>query len=216
MTLPVDEGVGQLRETLIELGIDKNTLVLFFSDNGASGDFPSGSPGLRGGKGTVYEGGHKVPAIAWWPGKIKAGSESSELLISIDVMPTLLQLAGAPLPERELDGVDISPVILNNKKLETRPLFWASMGNNGSRSEAMRDGKWKLVVQHPKARPGTFENGKVELYDLEKDPKEANDISSVHPERAALMHTKWINWFADTQSTATPQLGGWLEKNKIK
>ncbi|MEM1294844.1 MAG: sulfatase-like hydrolase/transferase, partial [Verrucomicrobiota bacterium] len=64
MTLPIDKGVGQLRNALIELGIEKNTFVLFFSDNGAAGEFPSGSPDLRGSKGSVYEGGHKVPAIA--------------------------------------------------------------------------------------------------------------------------------------------------------
>ena len=71
MTLPIDEGIGQLRETLIELGIEKDTFVFFFSDNGPAGDFPSGSPKLRSGKGSVYEGGHRVPAIAWWPGHIE-------------------------------------------------------------------------------------------------------------------------------------------------
>jgi arylsulfatase A-like enzyme len=214
MTLPVDEGIGQLRETLIELGIEKSTLVLFFSDNGASGDFPSGSPDLRGGKGTVYEGGHKVPAIAWWPGKIDAGSESDEPLISLDVMPTLLKLAGASLPEQKLDGVDLSPVILKKETLEARPLFWASLSNGGARSEAMRDGQWKLVVQHPKARPGTFENEKTELYDLASDPKEQSDISQDHPERVAKMLATLKAWFADTQATATPQPGGWLAKQK--
>ena len=214
MTMPVDEGIGQLRETLIELGIEKNTLVLFFSDNGASGDFPSGSPELRGGKGTVYEGGHKVPAIAWWPGKIEAGAESDEPLISLDVMPTLLKLAGAPAPEKKLDGVDILPVILQSESLKPRPLFWASLSNGGTRSEAMRDGRWKLVVQHPKAKPGTFENEKVELYDLEKDPKEQADVSADHAPRATRMLSELKAWFADTEATATSQPGGWLAKKE--
>ena len=214
MTLPVDDGIVQLREALIELGIEKNTLVLFFSDNGPSGDFPSGSPDLRGGKGSVYEGGHKVPAIAWWPGQIEAGTESDEPLISIDVMPTLLKLAGAGKPERRLDGVDLSPVILKNEPLTSRPLFWASLSNAGGRSEAMRDGPWKLVVQHPQAKPGTFGNEKVELYHLGDDPSERTDLASAQPERTAKMLTQLKAWFAETQATATGQPGGWLAAGK--
>lgn len=212
MTLPIDEGIGDLRRTLIDLGIEKDTFVLFFSDNGPSGDFPSGSPNLRGGKGSVYEGGHKVPAIAWWPGRIKAGAVSDEPLISIDVMPTLLSLAGASLPERALDGVDISRVVLQEDSLSERPLFWASLSNGGARAEAMRSGPWKLTVHHPKAHPGTFENEKVELFHLGDDPKEQTDLSDKNPARAAAMLKELKDWFADTQRTATPQPGGWLQQ----
>jgi arylsulfatase A-like enzyme len=211
MTLPIDDGMGQMRQTLIDLGIEKNTFLLFFSDNGPAGDFPSGSPELRGGKGTVYEGGHKVPAIAWWPGTIQAGAVSDQPLISIDVMPTLLKLAGAELPARPLDGVDISSVLLENATLAPRPLFWASLSNTGRRSEAMRDGFWKLVVNHPKARPGTFENETVELYDLREDPGEKNDLAQQHPEQANKMLSRLKQWYAETQATATRQVGGWLQ-----
>jgi len=209
MTLAIDEGVDQLREALVEMGIDKDTFVLFFSDNGPSGDFPSGSPELRGGKGSVYEGGHKVPAIAWWPGKIEAGSVSDEALISIDVMPTLMKLAEAPELETGLDGVDFSRVILEEGKLKARPLFWASLGNNGSRSEAMRTGDWKLVVHHPKAKPGSFENEKIELFNLKSDPSEKKDLSAQEPERTASLLTQLKKWYAETQEGATPQPGGW-------
>jgi arylsulfatase A len=210
MTLPIDEGIGQLRQVLTELGIDKNTFILFFSDNGPAADLPSGSSNLRGGKGTVYEGGHKVPAIAWWPGKIQPGTVSDEPLISIDVMPTLLSLAGAVRPERPLDGVDFSSVFLRRESLEPRPLFWASLSNNGNRAEAMRDGPWKLVVNHPKAKPGTFQNEKTELYHLRDDPAESNDLSAKQPERVGKMLKQLKVWYADTQQTATPQPGGWL------
>ena len=210
MTLPIDDGVGRLRETLQELGIAENTFVLFFSDNGPSGDFPSGDPSLRGRKGSVYEGGHKVPAIAWWPGKIQPGSVSSETLISIDVMPTLLKLAGAKTPERSLDGVDTSSVLLQQEKLPSRVLFWASLSNRGSRSEAMRDGDWKLVLNHPKAKPGTFENEQIELYHLSADPSEQDDVSARHTDRADRMLKQLKAWYAETQATATPQPGGWL------
>jgi len=209
MTLPVDEGIGQLRKTLHELGIAENTFVLFFSDNGPAGDFPSGSPKLRGGKGSVYEGGHKVPAIAWWPGKIKPNSVSDEPLISIDVMPTLLSLAGVKSPARKLDGVDFSPVILRQESLKPRPLFWASLGNNGRRSEAMRADHWKLVVQHPGAQPGSFENTKLELFNLAEDPSEKTNIADQHPERTQQMLKQLKEWYADTQKTATEQTGGW-------
>ncbi len=215
MTLPIDEGVGQIRRTLEELGIAESTLVLFFSDNGPSRDFPSGSPALRGGKGSVYEGGHKVPCIAWWPGRIAAGTESDVPGITLDVMPTLLGLAGsgdksvASPAERPLDGVDLSPVLFGTGKVLERPLFWASMGNNGSRAEAMRKGPWKLVVNHPKAKPGSFENEQVELYRLDRDPGEKKDLAKTEAGKAAELLTQLKAWYADTQATATPQEGGW-------
>lgn len=213
MTLPVDEGVGQIREFLVESGLDKNTFVLFFSDNGPSRDFPSGSPKWRGGKGSVYEGGHRVPAIAWWPGKIQAGTETDIPAISLDVMPTLLGIAHVEMPKnRPLDGVDLSPVLFQQKRVAERPLFWASLSNNGSRSEAMREGPWKLIVQHPRASPGTFENEKVELYRLDQDPGEKKNLSKAESQRASRMLKQLKDWYQDTQNTATSQPGGWLKQ----
>ena len=211
MTLPIDEGVGQIREKLISLGLDHNTLVLFFSDNGAAAyDFPSGSPELRGNKGSVYEGGHQVPFIAWWPGKIQAGSGSDAPGITLDIMPTLLSLAGVKPPiDRPLDGVDLSPLLLKQQQLPERPLYWASLGNSGQRSEAMREGPWKLVVKHPEARAGSFENEQVELYRLDQDSSEKIDLAGEQPKRTAKMLTRLKNWYADTQRDATPQPGGW-------
>tara|TARA_R110002095_G_scaffold152237_4_gene132254 strand:- start:286797 stop:288146 length:1350 start_codon:yes stop_codon:yes gene_type:complete len=213
MTLPVDKGVGQIREFLEKSGLDKNTFVLFFSDNGPSRDFPSGSPKWRGGKGSVYEGGHRVPAIAWWPGKIEAGTVSDVPAISIDVMPTLLGIAGVKQPkDRPLDGVDLAPVLFEQQTVTERPLFWASLSNRGTRSEAMRQGPWKLVVLHPRAKPGTFENEKLELYRLDQDPSEKNNLLKQEPEQAAKMLKQLKDWYRDTQSTATLQPGGWLSK----
>lgn len=213
MTQPIDEGVGQIREKLISLGIDRKTLLLFFSDNGAAAyDFPSGSSRLRGNKGSVYEGGHKVPFIAWWPDKIKAGSESSAPAITLDIMPTLLSLAGLEPPvDRPLDGVDLSRLLLQGENLNERPLYWASLSNSGNRSEAMRDGPWKLVVKHPQAEKGSFQNEKVELYRLDKDPSEKTDLAVEEPERASAMLTRLKNWYAETQRSATPQRGGWQQ-----
>lgn len=211
MTLPIDEGVGILRKTLSELGIDKNTLILFFSDNGGTREGPSSSPKFRGLKGSVYEGGHRVPAIAWWPGKIPAEKTSDELLISLDIMPTLLSLAGVNHDTLMLDGRDFSPVLLRQESLPRRPLYWASLSNSGNRSEALRDGPWKLVVQHPNAKPGTFQNPQLELYNLESDPGEMTSLIERHPAKAAKMHQQIQQWFNDVTKDATQQPGGWLE-----
>ncbi|MCC9600175.1 sulfatase-like hydrolase/transferase [Stieleria sp. JC731] len=210
MTLPVDEGMDRLYRMLHDLDIAENTFVLFFSDNGPSSDFPSGSPALRGGKGSVYEGGHKVPAIAWWPGKIKPGTSSDQPMISIDVMPTLLEIADVPEPnDRKLDGIDISPVLFRQESLPKRSLYWASLSNNGQRSEAVRDGKWKLVVQHPKAKPGSFENERFELYNLANDPQEAINVADNHQTETTRLAGDLKDWYAEMQATATPQKGGW-------
>jgi arylsulfatase A len=211
MVLPIDEGVGQIRAKLISLGLDRNTLVLFFSDNGASADFPSGSPRWRGRKGSVYEGGHKVPFIAWWPGTIASGSDSNAPAITLDIMPTLLSLAGVPAPtDRPLDGADLSALLLQGKAPDSRPLFWASLSNNGARSEAMRDDVWKLVVNHPKAKPGSFDNERVSLYRLDRDPSETIDLAGGEPEQTQIMLAQLKAWYADTQHSATSQPGGWL------
>tara|TARA_Y100001934_G_scaffold279951_1_gene385240 strand:+ start:12231 stop:13646 length:1416 start_codon:yes stop_codon:yes gene_type:complete len=210
MTLPIDEGIGMLRKTLAELGIERDTFILFFSDNGGTSEGPSSSPTYRGKKGTVYEGGHRVPAIAMWPGRIKPGTVSDEQLISIDVMPTLLSLAGTRTSGNPLDGIDFSGVMLRGERTKPRPLYWASLSNSGRRSEAMRDGSWKLIVQHHKAKPGTFQNEKFELYNLSSDPGEKSNLSAKHPQQVKRMSRQLKDWFAQTQRTATKQPDGWL------
>ena len=97
-----------------------------------------------------------MPFIAWWPGRIPTGTQNAAPTITLDVMPTLLSLAGVALPkDRALDGVDLSRLLLDGEPPAARPLFWASLSNNGARNEAMRDGHWKLVVNHLKASPGS-------------------------------------------------------------
>jgi len=213
MILEMDKGVEQVRAKLVELGLEKNTLFLFFSDNGDSPGTATGSPRFRGHKGSVYEGGTRVPAVAWWPGKIKPGTRADDQSITLDVMPTILSVAGIASPkERPLDGVDLSPIIFAQKALPLRPLFWANLNNNGSRSEALRDGPWKLVVQHPKAKSGTFENETLELFNLDDDEGEQANLATEQPERAAVMLKRIKAWYDDTQKTASPQPGGWVRK----
>ena len=108
----VDASVGRVLETLRELKLDRNTLVLFVSDNGGPLNQGATNRPLRGGKGTTFEGGVRVVAMAWWPGKIPAGSSTDAMTSMMDVLPTFAQLANAPLPtNRKLDGVDVWPAI---------------------------------------------------------------------------------------------------------
>lgn len=130
-------------------------------------------------------------------------------MISLDVMPTLLSIAGVNASNLDLDGVDLTQTLQNQTALSPRPLFWASLSNRGGRSEAMREGNWKLVVQHPKAKPGSFEHETIELFHLEDDPAETRNIAKSEPERTANMVNRLKLWYAETQKGATPQPGGW-------
>ena len=187
----MDKGVGQVVATVERLGLTEKTLIFFFSDNGAN---QRGSNGpLRGYKGSNWEGGHRVPAVARWPGHVPAGTVSHELTISIDLMPTMLALAGASLPEgHKLDGVDLLPVLLEGKSLGNRRLFW-----NG---KAMRDGPWKLIIGGRGAKG-------VGLYNLAEDVGEQDNLAEKHPQRAGQMRAAIEAWQEDMTASATPQPG---------
>ena len=212
MMLEMDIGVTQVREKVVELGLEKNTLILFFSDNGDAPNTATGSPLLRAHKGSVYEGGHRVPAIAWWPGRIEAGTRTDAQAITIDVMPTILSIVGIDTDsDRPMDGIDISPVLFEQGSLPDRPLYWSYLSNGGARSEAMRHGPWKLVLQHPGAPEGTYLNQVAELYNLEKDLGETTNLLSRQPKQAARMLQQLYAWLKETEATQTPQEGDWVE-----
>jgi arylsulfatase A-like enzyme len=185
----MDKGVGRVVATVDRLGLAENTLIFFFSDNGANQQGSNGP--LRGYKGSNWEGGHRVPAIARWPGHVPAGVVSHELTISIDLMPTMLALAGATLPDgHKLDGVNLLPVLLEGKSLGDRKLFW-----NG---KAMRDGPWKLI-ESGKGAEG------VGLYNLAEDLGEQNNLAEKFPQRVRQMQAALQAWQEDMTATATPQ-----------
>lgn len=213
MILEMDKGVEEIRSRVVILGLEKNTFILFFSDNGDAPNTNTGSPKLRGHKGSLYEGGHRIPAIAWWPGMIPANTVSDALGISIDIMPTILSIAGIEKPDSlSLDGIDISPILFDESvSLPERSLFWAGLSNSGRRSEAVREGPWKLIVQHPDAPEGTYENETTELYNLEGDLVESTDLAGEMPGRVSAMLAALHDWLADTERTRTPQPGSWLE-----
>ena len=213
----MDDGVKQIRNKIVELGLEKDTMIVFLSDNGDAPATKTGDPRYRGHKGSVYEGGHRVPAIFWYPGKVKANTKTDALSISLDIMPTILNTAGLKVPDsHNVDGIDLSSVILQKGDLPNRPLYWFSLSNRGQRDEAMRQEDWKLVVTHKGAQRGTFENEKVELYNLKNDQSEKNNLSQKHPVITKKMLTQLKAAKLDFFKTATPQKGGWLSPHNWK
>lgn len=179
----LDNNIGRLMKKLKELDLEENTIILFMSDNGglatAEGSPTSNLP-LRSGKGWLYEGGIREPMIIKWPGEINAGSISSEPVMSTDFYPTILEMAGLDLlPEQHLDGVSLVPLIKDPLRYMKRPLFWhyPHYSNQGGKpGAAVRYGKYKLIQ--------FFEDDRVELYDLENDIGEINDLSSEMPDKS--------------------------------
>ncbi len=170
----IDWSVEVILEELKRLELDQDTLVIFTSDNGSRNDTGVSNSPLRGHKGTTWEGGIRVPCIMRWPGKIPTGNESNEIVTAMDLMPTLTLLAGGELSEdRIIDGKDIRPLIFAEEDAQSpRKVFFYYLQNN---LEAVRVGKWKLHV-----RKGDKEI--KELYNLEEDIAESNNLYDEYPE----------------------------------
>jgi len=180
----MDRDIGRIRALLEELGIAKDTLLVFSSDNGPCGAggqdflFFRSRGGLRGHKRTLYEGGIRVPTIAWWPGTITAGTVSDFPSIFYDWLPTFANLAGAKLTQ-PTDGVSLVPTLLGKPEDQRNHdlLFWDyGEWSNDSRLSAVREGTWKLIVRHEKTPR------ELELYDLSTDLAEQHNVAEKHPE----------------------------------
>ena len=187
MVSRLDGYLGEIVEEIERLGLTENTLVFFTSDNGAVGnertEFLDSAARMRGSKGTVYEGGLRVPLVAKWPKMIEAGGSDDTPWMFIDVAPTLAELSGASLPA-DLDGVSLLPTLLGERQdgLSERFLYWEYPRRR--LWQAGRSGKWKAV------RYGM--DGAIELYDLEADPQESEDVSSRNTELVQEFE-KWFN-----------------------
>ena len=192
MVESMDKSVGRILEKLAELGIEKNTIVFFTSDNGglstAEGSPTSNLP-LRGGKGWPYEGGVRVPLIVRWPGMTKAGSISSHPVISTDLYSTILQMVGLSPRQKEItDGVSFIPAIKGEKQTEN-PLFWHYphySNQGGAPYGAVRLGNWKLIEW--------YEDKRLELYDLKADLGEKNNLALKEPEKTASLVRLLHDW----------------------
>jgi len=188
----MDEGIGRIIQTLKELDLDRNTLVLFCSDNGATRNVGSNGQ-FRDFKGTVWEGGHRVPAIAWWPETIKSGAISHETVLSMDIFPTMVDMAGGSVPE-DLDGLSLKNLLLDGEPIQKRDLYWQY-----KTQRAIRSGEWKLVSLTPEDTP--------QLFNLKNDPEEAQNLAETYPELVRELLQKLTKWEKDVNNTAksTPE-----------
>lgn len=177
----MDENIGKTLRTLKDLKLDDNTIVIFCSDNGAYGVGNNG--GLRGIKGFVWEGGHRVPAIIRWPGHIKPGWLSNETVLTMDIYPTLLELTGAA-DNSKIDGVSFLSHLLYQKPLVERTLFWQIKDRF-----AARRGQWKMVVPQLNAPP--------ELYNIVTDENETDNVADSHPEIVSDLLSAYKKWYAE-------------------
>ncbi len=188
----LDYNVGRLMDALKETGLDENTFVFFFSDNGDVRMSPDERP-YRGGKFSNYEGGHRVPAVARWPGHIKANWTSDELIIGMDLLPTIMDFVGIDMNQkRQVDGMSIKDHLLNQSDLPDRQVFFGYEPKLGT---AMREGNWKMQTK------GDI----IELYDLSRDIKETTNIADKYPERAAQMKAAIEEWKNEMSSNSINQ-----------
>jgi arylsulfatase A-like enzyme len=184
----LDQNIGKLHAELEKLGLAKNTHIFFTSDNGGTRQF---NAPLRDGKGSLYEGGIRVPAFWIGPG-VKDGSVSEEPVSTIDYLPTLLQLASVSSPTNQVvDGRSLVS-IRDGKGLERSNIFWhfPCYTGNAKPSSAIRQGNWKLIE--------FFETGKPELYDLSSDPSESKDLSGSSTEKSTLLLKTLHDWQKET------------------
>jgi arylsulfatase A-like enzyme len=191
----IDDTVGRILATLQRLELDESTLVIFTSDNGpwlSYGNHAGSTGPLREGKGTSFEGGVRVPFVARWPGRIPRGAIVREPAMTIDVLPTLAALVGAPLPERPIDGKDIRPLLLGEPGASSPHealFFWWNR-----HLEAVRSGRWKLHFPHDyrsldgpagaDGMPSKYLQRSIglSLFDLEADLSETTDVAAQYPD----------------------------------
>lgn len=202
MIQAVDDGVGRIQKELETLGLVDNTVIIFFSDNGGYGPATDMKP-LKGYKGTYYEGGIRVPFFVKWPGVVAAGSKSPEPTIGVDLYPTICDIAGASLPDKQpLDGVSLVPLLHGEiQTLENRGLYWhfpAYLQSYAVWDEQrdplfrsrpcsiIRKGDWKLHQY--------FEDGGLELYNLRTDIGEAHNLAAENPDKLQELLKQLENW----------------------
>ncbi len=221
--MDLDAGVGEVLGKLKELGLDEKTFVVFTSDNGPW--FGGSTGGLRGMKGSTYEGGYRVPCIARWPGKVPAGHVNDSPAVMMDLFATALKVAGiAPPADRVIDGRDIMPLLTGDSKSRHSAVF----GQQGERLAAVRDDRWKLFVlpprdnflslnkpgerwidprgpdgvtilapyeqYQPSDHPGLHsgdESKPMQLFDLQADSGEQQDVAAQHPEIVARLKAQY-------------------------
>ena len=202
----MDHGLGMVLDALDEIGASDNTLVFFTSDNGPVPSFGGTSGGLRGNKRSEYEGGIRVPGLARWPGHVAPGTVSDVPVIGTDVFSTALDITGLPLPtDRTIDGASMIPA-LSGKPIERKiPMFWRTHVSKPNERVAMRIGDWKIV--------GDETLSKFQLYEVQKDWQEKNDLAETMPEKTEEMKNILLKLWADIEAEGPNE---WWESDKQK
>ncbi len=217
----VDESVAKVNQTLDELGLSENTILIFFSDNGGHGTYTCQKP-LRGGKGMYYEGGIREPMFVYWPGNIKAGTTCDIPVISTDFYPTFLELSGTEKPSNyKLDGKSIVPLLNGAESIDRDAIFWhfpayleAYKGlTEDSRDpvfrtrpvSVIRKGDWKLLLFHEEwildgGLENISENNAVELYNLTNDISESNNLCNSEIKIRNELLNELLEWIKETSA----------------
>jgi arylsulfatase A-like enzyme len=188
----LDANVGRIVAVVNRLGLKKRTLIFFTSDNGAYRWVGSNLP-CRGQKTDLWEGGHRVPTVAYWPGRIRPGTVTGETTMTMDLFPTMAAMAGAKLPNAlKLDGVNLLPLLLEGRKLPERTLFWRFR-----RQHAVRKGPWKLLVR----------GGDQYLFNLDDDIGEEKNLLDAKPDIVDLLRAEFLAWEKDVTESVK-----WIRK----
>ncbi|MCA9258426.1 MAG: arylsulfatase [Planctomycetales bacterium] len=196
MIANIDSNVGQLRTMLREEGLEQNTIFIFTTDNGSSSGWKIFNAGMRDGKGSEYDGGHRVPFFVYWPdGKLTGGRDVKPITAHVDIVPTLIDLCGVPAPKNvAFDGVSLRPlleqtasaadwpdrILVTDSQRVKDPIKW--------RKSSVMTSQWRLI------------NGK-ELYNMQNDPRQASDIASGHPEVVGRLRAFYEQWWAELEPT---------------
>jgi arylsulfatase A-like enzyme len=200
----MDDSIGAVQATLKRLKLEDNTIVIFFSDNGGHGGVTSNAP-LRGSKGMLYEGGIREPLVVKWPGVTKADSTCREPVIGVDLYPTFMEMAGIKRPKNlNLDGLSFVPCLKDaSASLGREALYWhfpAYLQGYTPRhgpfrttpAAAVRMGDWKLIE--------FFEDGALELYNLQQDLGEENNLAHKMPKKTKELHASMLKWRKATKA----------------
>jgi len=187
----LDDGVGNVIAALKKEGVWDNTLLFFLTDNGGSKAMHAVNTPLRAWKQWNYEGGIRTPFVVSWPERFSGGREIHTPVISLDILPTVLDAAGIKASrDYDFDGKSILPVLTGKKDVLHENLFWSEGGRTGE--WAVRSGDWKLVVH----------KAKVELFDLKNDVSESTDLSAQHPDivkKLSALYDTWLDEMAEPQ-----------------
>ncbi len=222
VVMEVDWSVGQILDTLKDVGVDERTLVVFTTDNGpwlSYGDHAGSAVPHREGKGTAWEGGIRVPTLMRWPTKIPAGTTCDELACTVDILPTVAAMIGAELPKHKIDGHNILSLMTEGTEAksphETMPCYYAN-----DELQAIRDSRWKLVLPHQYRTLGGKSGGKggipakyetkpvgLELYDMKNDRSETKNVAQDHPEVVARLQAAAEGWRNELGDKLTDRKG---------